>query len=224
MLDLKSHDNLLNELRERDPESVLDGPVVTELYALAPTRILWILREPNGVGPWDLRESLADFRKLSSYSKWQATSGLLARVSHGLVSGLPRWGAWADEAQNCVPALRSVAVININKHGGKERVEWNKLFEASRKFEDLLERQIEMLDPHVVIFTCGPNLLPTAVRNRLCDFSDSGCAVQREGTTVWIRAYHPNQRTISHEEYYEQVRKALMSCDLFPGCEERDAP
>ena len=96
-MDIATHDSLLADLRQMDPNAVLDGPVVSERYSKTPFRILWALREPNGDGPWDLREFLATDECLFTYPKWQATIGLLAKVSHGLVHGCPRARARASK-------------------------------------------------------------------------------------------------------------------------------
>lgn len=202
-------DDLLLERQRHDQTIVLDGAVDRERYAQATPRILWVLREPNGGGPWDLREYLRS--TLFTYNRWQSTAGLMIRVTHGLLEGRKPWGAWADDARKIADCLRDVAVININKRGGDSRVDWSRLYQASLDFGDLIGRQVEALRPEIVILAGSWEVLPGELKSRLgaMDSSDTNYAVL--GDTVFVRAYHPNQMRISHADYYQRV------CDCLAG-------
>lgn len=59
-MDLPTLERLNCEIRERYPDSVLDGIVDANQFARTKPRILWILREANGGKGWDLRSWLRD--------------------------------------------------------------------------------------------------------------------------------------------------------------------
>jgi hypothetical protein len=210
-MDLSGHEELLGEMQAVCEKLVLDGPVVSSRYAAAPLRILWILREPNGEGPWDLREFLSTPQNVFSYSRWSATIGLVAKVSYGLTHGAIPWGPWGNDARSCTEALADVAVININKRGGVSSVDWELLLRASSDFGDFIVRQVALLEPHVAIMAGTFPLLPRPLREALHILGDAEHCSSRVGNTVWIRTYHPNQRRIPHRDYYETVRRSLDS-------------
>lgn len=200
-------DELLLERQQNDQAIVLDGAVDRDRYLRATPRILWILREPNGPGPWDLREY---FRStLFTYNRWQSTAGLMIRVTHGLLQGEEPWGAWADEARKIADCLRDVAVININKRGGDSRVDWSRLYQASLDFGDLICRQVEALRPQIVILAGSWEVLPSDLKSRLGPLDSSDANSTKLGDTVFIRAYHPNQMRITHADYYQRVCNCL---------------
>ena len=128
-------DALLLENQGRDPSLVLDGAVDVERYRIAKPRILWILREPNGRGPGDLREYFRS--SLFTNNRWQSSAGLMVKVSHGLLNGRKMWGTWANDARAIADCLRDVSIININKRGGDARANWEGLYQATLDFAKL---------------------------------------------------------------------------------------
>ncbi len=200
--DISKVDALLLENQRRDQSFVLDGAVDVERYVNAKPRILWILREPNGGGPWDLREY---FRStLFTYNRWQSTAGVMIRVSHGLINGRKAWGVWANDARAIADCLRDVAIINVNKRGGDSRVNWGQLYQASLDLGELLCQQVDALCPQIVILGGTWEILPNQLKTQLNDLDNSDVNWATLGDTVYVRAYHPNQMRISHEEYYKR--------------------
>jgi len=200
-------DKLFLDHQRRDQSIVLDGAVDLERYLKAIPQILWILREPNGGGPWDLRQY---FREgLFAYNRWQSTAGLLIRVSHGLLNGRKPWGDWANDARSIADCLRDVAIINVNKRGGDSRVNWERLYRASVDFGEIICQQVAALDPQIVILGGTWDILPNRLKTKLNDLDNSDTNSACVGGTIYVRAYHPNQTRISHEEYYNRIRDCL---------------
>jgi len=200
----------LFDLQQQDPAIALDGAVDIDRYLKAKPRILWILREANQVGNlWDLRKYFRE--ELFSYNRWKSTAGVMTCVSHGLLNQRMQWGPWAQNENVRVIAdcLRDVAVININKRGGLSRVDWGRLGSASSDFSDIIERQIEALQPDIIILGGTRDFLPDRLKNQLkhLDYSDHNSA--RIDNAIYIHAYHPNQSSITHEQYYESVCKVF---------------
>jgi len=220
-------DELLLEQQSQYQSIVLDGAVDLEQYLAARPRILWILRETNG-DVQDLRQFLREQDKQPGqrfgYNRWQATYGLVVKVSYGLLNGCKPWGDWANDAPSIAACLRNVAVININKRGGGSRVNWKRLYQASLDFGEIVCQQVEALDPQIVILGGTWHILPNALKTRLSDLdnnSDSDFAsVAVEGTT-YVRAYHPSQTRIRHETYYNRIRDCVANVCV-PSC-PRDA-
>ena len=202
-------DELLLENQRRDQSFVLDGAVDVDRYLNARPRILWILREPNGAGPWDLREY---FRStLFTYNRWQSTAGLMIRVSHGLLDDRKAWNAWANDARAIADCLRDVAIININKRGGDSRVNWGRLYQASLDLCELICQQVAALHPQIVILGGTWEILPNQLKMQLNDLDNSDSYVASIGDTIYVRAYHPNQTRISQEEYYNRICDCLAN-------------
>jgi hypothetical protein len=201
-------DRELAAMRIADKQIVLDGAVDSARYDAASPRILWVLREPNGEGPWDLREYFRE--TLFTYNRWQSTAALLIRVSYGLLHNCLPWGTWADDARAIADALRGVAVININKRGGDATVDWGRLYRASLDFGPFLVRQVDALAPSIVILAGTFDVLPDAIRQRLVEFDESDLRATRVDNRIFVRAYHTNQRHITHEAYYSRIRDDIL--------------
>jgi hypothetical protein len=207
MIDNDAYELLIKPLHAMD---VLDGAVVPSRYAAANPRCLWILREPDGEGPWDLREFLATDDKLFHHPTWAKTFGLVATVSYGLLNGSLPWESWADSSRTLTDALRQIAVININKRGGGSQVNWEVLGQASLSYDPIVTEQIRLLRPQVVILGGTIGIIPKSIRDRLASIEDSPMTAAVVDGCVWFNGYHPNQRTISWEAYYNKVRDEVI--------------
>ena len=191
-MDIKGHEQLLSELRTEYPKAVLDGAVNEDSWSDLPkNRILWILKEVNDF-PGDLRNLLNNQEELYKYSNWKATYGLVAKVSYGIFNQL-EWGEWVENVDKLVKEdriLQKIAVINVNKCGGGSASDSKALFEAAEKFHDIIVKQIELLDPNVVILG-GVN-----------EFISKWLPEFTKGREVII-AGHPCRKT--HQKYYESI-------------------
>jgi hypothetical protein len=173
-----------------DQKIIPDGAVNdNEWRALKNKRILWILREVNDFAG-DLRELLNEPKKLYEYRNWKATYGLVAKVSYGLLHN-----KWVEDVDSIVKEdniLRKIAVVNVNKLGGKEKASISKLRKTASQFYDYIFEQIKDLNPDIVILGGTREVLP---KDR----------IKKE----WIAAYHPGQRKIKHKQYYDRIVSKL---------------
>jgi hypothetical protein len=201
-------DELLLDEQRKDPSIVLDGAIDIDRYLKAMPRILWILKEPHGKGPWDLREYFRS--SLFTYNRWQQTAALI-RVSKGLLDGRIPWGAWTNDARSIADCLRDVAVININKRGGDARADWNRLYQAGIDLSELICQQVVALDPQLVLLAGTWDFLPRPLKSQLHELDNADNTAARIGNTVYMRAYHPNQSTIPHEQYYTRICTCLAN-------------
>lgn len=209
--DLREHEQIAADVSRCHPEAVLDGPVVPERYHNASPRIMWILREPNGTGPWDLREFLRNHSDsgLFGYQNWHSTYGALVKISHGLAKGLSALEVGGLQAHEVVDTIRDVAVINVNKKGGSSRVCWKKLRENAEEFSSSVERQILALKPDIIIAAGTADLLPHSYRTRLTPVDDKVIAAVELGHSWLVKCYHTAQRRLTHMELYGEILRAL---------------
>ncbi len=209
-LDLQAHDRVLKSIREHDPKTVADGAVVPEEYVRAKPRLLWILRETNGGGDWDLRKFLANDEVLFSYPHWHATFGALAKISFGLLHDSPAELIAQMDAKDAVEALRSVAVINVNKRGGESRVDWDTFPDEVREFSTFVDEQVDALAPDIILAAGTAGHLPRrfdAVSAELQQRSIG--AVRIESGAQFVKCYHTAQTTITHHALYGQILDSL---------------
>ncbi|MFC1667653.1 hypothetical protein ACFL0P_07355 [Candidatus Omnitrophota bacterium] len=211
-MNLKEHENLIRELQDSDSEVVLDGAVNNEVWSKNSVRILWILKETHGKpnpdnDSQDLRillKKLADDANPNEICPtWQRTYGLAVKVSHGLlgdVKGIP-WGEWAERVDKIRIVLREIAVININKHPGGRSTTPQQLVEAARPFYDVTLKQIDLLDPTIII--SGLKVLG----NRANWWLPKGNTHSKS-----VIEYHPGAYE-NHQQYYERIKKALGHVD-----------
>ena len=200
-MNLKEHEKVLAELREQDPDIVFDGAVNNDFWTDSKTRILWVLKETNGLPKdRDLRVLLKQFANDSNpngiYANWQSTYGAVVQVSYGIINGCIEWGAWADDVDGIRGVLNKIAVININKQAGGAKSNWKELKEATKKFKDIVLQQIELLDPTIVILGGVGDIISEWIP----EFSEDRKV---------IIVYHPCQSKMTRKSYYELIRKEV---------------
>jgi hypothetical protein len=193
-MDIKRHGELLKELQREHPTAVLDGAVNNDQWSSQKDkRILWILREVNDFAG-DLRNLLNDPNELCKYSRWQATYGLIAKASYALLND--KWIEDADSLVKNEKILQKIAVINVNKTGGTATSEAQKLAEAAERFHEVIFRQVEFLDPDIVILGGVGDVL-------------SNWLPKNDTKRQWIAVDHPGQRKLTHRQYYDLIVKKL---------------
>ena len=94
-------------------------------------------------------------------------------------------------------ALKSVAVMNLNKRGGYAYCVWDTLNTYVKKYRCFIKREIELLNPDIIV-CCGYD-----VKWLLDEYN----IVSNETKKVWV--YHPSYFAISDADYLEQLRCAV---------------
>jgi len=211
-LDLQAHDLVLESIRHYDPKTVADGAVVPGKYEQARPRLLWILRETNGGGDWDLRSFLSSNDALFGYPYWHATFGALAKTSFGLLHDLPAESIAQMEARDAVAALRSIAVVNVNKRGGESRVNWESFPDEAREFSRFVDKQVDALAPDIILAAGTTGHLPArfdAIAAELEQCSIGAVCLADGGH--FVKCYHTAQTTITHHALYGKILASLLS-------------
>ena len=204
------------EARQRsDPALVVDGAVDAARYAAADRRVVWLLREPNVAAAWDTGGDARDLRRfyrdrLFAYPRWAATGACLARVSHALLHGEPP-GLWEPGgARTHADALRDVAVVNVNKHGGGAVHRPAALRAKAAAFAPLLADQLAALAPDVLLLAGTAGLLPPPLRRAWAGRpAEPALPVTVNGCRA-VPLPHPAQTTITHLAYWRRVAAGLV--------------
>ncbi len=189
---------------------VTDGPVNVTRYIQARPRIVWVLREVNfpGASGWDLSQYLDC--DLETYSRWQSTYGLVAKVSHALLQQ-PHATELPQNATDVRDAIRDVAVINVSKVGGGSRAQGRDLRERALRYEKLVALQLDALAPDIVIAGGTFSLVP-AFRQQFSKDAMAGPIRAAKWRDSWlVNMYHPGQSRLRHEVVFAQLRDALVS-------------
>jgi len=161
----------------------VDGIIDEEIYQSQQTKILWVLREPNGEG-FDFKNYLRD---VTAYPKWKQSYGLVVKVSRVILEGLfekpEEWGA-------CYPEImHRIALINIKKTGGGRSVDWDALGQAFCENKDLLRDQIQDIRPDFIF--CGGTF------GYMKELGLHQVPI--------ISLYHPGQTKITHHMYIKDA-------------------
>ncbi len=138
----------------------IDGPLnPEEYYNNKGLKIMWLMKEAYG-DPF----SYPDFY-LKENDKFLAeivlgrpkfTWGPVVNISHMLLNKISLWDGIDSEAKiEKVLSLDKIAWVNIQKMPSKNgsKTNMSDILQASNKYQILLERQIKLLNPDVVI--CG---------------------------------------------------------------------
>ena len=188
-------------------------------------RIMWLMKEPNldeKQRKWSLIKFLGN-RKIGlfKYKHWYVTWGFVIKSAWGILNGKSNWED-IPEAEEITDILDYIAVVNINKLGGgrsTDMVAFHSEFRNKKLYEPVL-KQINQIKPDIVI---GGGTLALFYENKILfnmgkqqiDFDGKniwGCV--REGR-LWIDGYHPNQRRIKQDVYYDHIIKEIQS--FIPG-------
>lgn len=172
-------------------------------------RVLWILKEANDPdgGGWSLKDFLAtrvdESEGLFHYSLWAATFGLVIKVSYGLLNGFIDYDKIEKDLKKASEILDYIAVINIKKVPGGSRASLAQIAEEINP--QVILKQINEINPDIVI---GGNTLWILAKNNLFleskDLSQESWGLFKN-KRLWVNAYHPNNTTVTHEEYYSQI-------------------
>lgn len=230
----------------QNPNFVKDGIVEYSQFYRERPKILWVLKETNDkIGKLrDLREFLRNPQSYNNWThrQWKCTWELIFDISYKILDFLPpyyedlSYEKVIDEIKEYdikpYKIFQRIAVININKTPGENRISRKKLKNYYLKYREFLLMQIKIIDPDIVIF--GGTFW--AMWNDLMDFHSSAYESEYKrdqiklddviirknikyhcnDKRIFIETYHPNQRTISKKLYYELIVSQIKKwCDEY---------
>jgi len=217
-----AHEQLIEEIASRmnDDENeryvISDGVHSPELYFANPLRIAWMLKEPyddeDGIGGgWSLLKMFDYENQYAKFSEGHRTTWHpIIYVTYALKNGFMKYGDmdYIRDDHSMIEVLKSTAFINAQKLPSKNvtTTHFNDLHESLEKYHDLLIRQINLIDPNVLIFANTFQVY----RNYL---GLQEITPERHGTIdyifhkgkLYIHAYHPAQRTVKGFRYTDDI-------------------
>lgn len=177
-----------------------DGIINEESFAKSSPRILFIAKEAYWYGEHD--DDKAATKNAETVMFWHR------RVAYGEVPETifsKRLAMLANAIFNYDfktinkdhTALRSVAVINLNKRGGFVGCVWKTLEEYVKRYAEFISQEIELISPELIV-CCGDG-----VRWLLENY------IRLDKQINVISLYHPSCWSISDKKYLQMLQKAL---------------
>lgn len=164
-----------------------DGIVCEENYERANPKLLFVAKEPNHP-----EGSGSDYRKSWKKEVKHTFSNRLCQWAYGVRNGfppLPKFDAQADKLE----VMSHISFMNLKKVGGDGKADHEKIRSVTNRDKDLLCRQIEIIDPDIIIGGVrgiSPwSLLFPGIVFQNCGFD---IPVARVGRVRVIDFYHPS--------------------------------
>lgn len=204
-------DQLLKDWRKRehhvDKLFVTDGIVDSKSWSQADIKVLFILKEAydteKSEGTWDLsnliKKTKASGRTFKPLAQW--THGIQCVLkSHQIEE-------FKEDGEEVEKALMASAVINLKKSGGTKNSTYDDLKGYVEKDWDLISRQIEIIQPDIVI--CGRtwSLFSKFIKEK----SRISDRVTNVGGIPYVDFWHPANRAANKMNYYSLCALVLLS-------------
>ena len=179
-----------------------DGIINEESFAKSSPRILFIAKEAYWYGEHDddkeaakNAETVMFWHRRVAYGEVPETifSKRLAMLTNAIFNNDFK------TINKDHTALRSVAVMNLNKRGGFVGCVWETLEEYVKRYAEFISKEIELISPDLIV-CCGDG-----VRWLLENY------VQLDKSLKIISFYHPSYWSISDEKYLQMLQKALAN-------------
>jgi hypothetical protein len=200
----------------------LDGIVNIERYLNSKIKCLWILKDSNGfdensIDNWDYRNGIYEASGNNDFFKnWSKTFTNIVYISQMILNNK----TW-DEVEyirdnfSIVEILNDISVINIKKIPGKSSANENELKAYFDKYKDILEEQINLINPQVII--CGmtfryiSELIEGFDENLVQQLDCTNFYIDTKNNRIYIDAYHPNFRVAGKtiKQYCEEITKIV---------------
>jgi hypothetical protein len=204
-------DELLKSWREREHHSnklfVTDGIVDSEAWGQANHKVLFILKEAYDTtrteGTWDL-SGFIKRRKVSGRT-FKPLAQWACGIQHVLENR--QIAEFKEDGEEVEKAIMASAVINLKKSGGTKSSSEGNLQEYVEKDWDLITRQIEIIQPDIVI--CGNtwSLFSKLIEEK----SKISDLVTDVGGVPYVDFWHPANRAANRMNYYSLCALVLLS-------------
>ena len=191
---------------------VYDGVVNEDRYLSTSPRMLWILKEAweepgkKEYGGWSVTKDIAAFGVQTK----KDTYAMVAYITYSVLNGFPSYGEIDKtiDLPTIGDSLKNIALINIKKLSGGTTSNSQEIDDHYRKHCSLLLRQIEVINPSIIIGGSTLHLLFADFGLDRSMFSklneDASALYCRHAQRLFIDAYHPAQRG-SRELYVDDI-------------------
>lgn len=182
-----------------------DGIVNLESYNKSEIKILWILKEVNHDGDiedWDMTKILQELKTENGIEKgFEKTFGPIVYTTYGILKK-KIWDEipYYSKEPEIIDVLKEIAYINVNKISGNSTTHFSTLENAYIKNKALLFEQINEINPSVIIYGGTFFLFENDIEKNIMNKS-----------IKHIDAYHPAQRSIKHEDYFNNIYNSIYN-------------
>lgn len=196
---------------ENEMEIISDGVMQPNEYFSKEIRLAWILKEAydysdgGGEGGWSY---FGLFDKENFDFKNNPTFNSIIHTSFRIHNNFMKYKE--DEKSIDIEMskiIRNVAIINTRKLPSKKGSSTNgsHLWESIEKSSDLLEKQINLLNPNVIIFGGTFKFYKDLLKFEDSEIVKGNPWYIAKDNKLYIIAYHPAQTTTSKLEYVNSI-------------------
>ncbi|PTL76602.1 hypothetical protein DAT35_49225 [Vitiosangium sp. GDMCC 1.1324] len=196
-----------------------DGMAQGSSYWNTHPRVLFLLKEVNAdedAAPWNLFDVVGD-------GSIGPTWTVISYWTHGIHRGGPSWeDVPAATVASRRDAISKIAVVNLNKCGGRATSVDSELWAAAYRDQQFLRRQLRLYAPHIII-ACG---VGDIAKHILFDEHWSQWEKTPNNKLYWLRpkaldtvlvwTSHPQARR-PHLEMYREVVEGLREIHMLPA-------
>lgn len=156
-------------------------------------RVLFLCKEPNQSlsRAEQERHGISDFQTFWKERLWYSFSINLATWAHGV---LHNFVPYDDIPDNPIQALHSIAFMNLKKSGGIGEADMKKLREYAAKHQDFIKKEVEIIDPTLIIASIDCSKFKGILFNDPPKPSGHGIDIYNWGKIPVIDFYHPTVR------------------------------
>lgn len=188
-------------------KTMVDGAIDNEEYFKSKYKIAWFLKESYS----DKEESeyyRSYFESDDLYEDWFKNVAIptwhpIIYISYSILNGFKNWQEleYIRENPDMCKVIKNIAIINANKHYS-ETGTWtddNNLLNGFKKFENILTKQIDLLDPNVLIFGntfyLFKDFFQINEEHKITELSEDGLLhTYFKNGKIFLDAYHPASR------------------------------
>ncbi|GFE58723.1 hypothetical protein [Geobacter sp. AOG1] len=196
---------------------VEDGIIYPEMWSQARKKILFILKETN-----DYKGSIS--KLIHDASTIRPKSGLwgsptfhnIGRWAYGLLNYPQSVGAYKAANNNRKKSVLSCSFINLKKTTGG-RTATKTVDESAQKYSKFIRRQIEIIDPEIIVFGGTFQIVKDNVIPELARVSTR---IHQFGSIICINANHPactKKRTLIYDQVVLNYHKYISEKENSEG-------
>ncbi len=179
-------------------KEIIDGKINDTEYNNSSCKILWILKEAN-ISAEDKEKEIDvcegfrnDWHKKNALSV--PTFRKMIYATYGILNPTVEWENIPYANQEAYEVVKQIAYINVKKTAGGSTIHFSSLEKAYDENKVDLFIQINEINPDIIIYG-GTYYL----------FENDNDIMLKNQNIKHISAYHPSQRSITHENYYNKV-------------------
>lgn len=211
---------IANKIAGPNTEAIYDGVFDLELYNNAPVKLMYVLKEAydefgdqNNAygGGYHIAKDCFTKADAGNNKSWQpiiyTTYALFNKLKYNEMDHI-------RNDKSMTEVLKQIAYINTNKMPNQKTSDDISLNKAYDTWKPVLMQQLDFYNPQVIIF-CGTfkfyktDLIGADSKPIYTSQSNSLHVYQKDDGTLLLDAYHPNQRSVKHEIYVNDILNAI---------------